>query len=48
MSISEVIGSMAVPMPVASFERAASGAGPISPGEVEVGYQLQTTYFIEP
>jgi hypothetical protein len=29
-------------------ERAASGAGPISPGEVEVSYQVQVAYFIEP
>lgn len=48
MSISEVVGGGAVPMPMVAMERAASGAGPISPGEVEVGYQLQVTYFIEP
>jgi uncharacterized protein YggE len=35
-------------MPAAMVERAASGAGPISPGELEVGYQVQVTYFIAP
>jgi uncharacterized protein YggE len=48
MSISEVIGGGAVPMPMLTAERAAGGAGPISPGEVEVSYQLQVAYFIEP
>ena len=46
MSISEVVGGGPVPMPVA-VERAMSAAGPISPGELEVGYQVQVTYFIE-
>ena len=48
MSVSEVVGGGSVPMPVMAAERAAGGAGPISPGEVEVGYQVQVTYFIEP
>jgi uncharacterized protein YggE len=48
MSISEVISGGAIPMPVMAIERAAAGAGPISPGEVEVSYQVQVTYFIEP
>jgi uncharacterized protein YggE len=48
MSISEVIGSGVAPMPVLAVERAASGAGPISPGEVEIGYQVQVAFFIEP
>jgi uncharacterized protein YggE len=48
MSISEVLGGGVVPTPVLSVERAASGAGPISPGEVEVGYQVQVVFFIEP
>jgi uncharacterized protein YggE len=47
MSISEVVGS--VPSPVGlSVERAMAGGGAISPGEVEVNYQIQVVYFIEP
>lgn len=47
MSISEVVGAN---QPVyAMAERAALDAGgSISPGELEVGYQVQVTYFIEP
>jgi len=48
MSMSEVIGGGGVPAPAMAFERAVSGGGPISPGEVEVSYQVQVTYFIEP
>jgi uncharacterized protein YggE len=48
MSISEVIGGGVAPMPMMAAERASSGAGPISPGEVEISYQIQVTYFIEP
>lgn len=48
MSISEVIAGGVAPMPVLAVERAASGAGPISPGEVEIGYQVQVAFFIEP
>jgi hypothetical protein len=48
MSISEVVGGGIAPMPMMAAERAASGAGPISPGEVEVSYQVQVAYFIEP
>jgi uncharacterized protein YggE len=48
MSISEVIGGGAVPVSMLAAERAAGGAGPISPGEVEISYQLQVSYFIEP
>jgi hypothetical protein len=47
MSISEVMGGGAIPMGL-SVERAMAGAGPISPGEVEVSYQIQVVYFIEP
>jgi uncharacterized protein YggE len=47
MSISEVVGGGG-PMPVAVERAAVSGGGPISPGELEVGYQVQVTYFIEP
>jgi uncharacterized protein YggE len=46
MSISEVIGGGAVPMGI-TVERAAAAAGSISPGELEVGYQVQIVYFIE-
>lgn len=48
MSISEVIGGGVAPMPMMAAERAVSGAGPISPGEVEISYQIQVSYFIEP
>ena len=46
MSVSEVIGGGASPLSMA-VERAAAGGGSISPGELEVGYQIQVTYFIE-
>ena len=46
MSVTEIIGSTPIPMPVA-LESAAAGGGPISPGELEIGYQVQVTYFIE-
>jgi uncharacterized protein YggE len=46
MSVTEVIGSTGYQMPVA-IEAAAGGGGPISPGELEIGYQVQVTYFIE-
>ncbi len=47
MSITEVVG---VNQPVfAAAERAMMDAGgSISPGELEVGYQVQVSYFIEP
>ena len=47
MSISEVVGGN---QPVfATAERAMMDAGgSISPGELEVGYQVQVSYFIEP
>ena len=48
MSMSEIIGGGGVPVPMMAAERAMGGAGPISPGEVEVSYQLQVSYFIEP
>ena len=46
MSVTEVIGSTPLQVPVA-FESAAAGAGSISPGELEIGYQVQVAYFIE-
>lgn len=47
MSMSEVVSGGPIPMGLA-VERAVAGAGPISPGEVEVTYQIQVVYFIEP
>ena len=47
MSISEVVGGVPSPMGL-SVERAMAGGGAISPGEVEVNYQVQVVYFIEP
>jgi uncharacterized protein YggE len=48
MSVSEVLGSGASPMPVAyAVESAAAGGASISPGELEVSYQVQVAYFIE-
>ncbi len=46
MSVSEVIGSSTVQVP-AALESAAAGGGSISPGELEITYQVQATYFIE-
>jgi uncharacterized protein YggE len=49
MSVSEVVGSGRIPSAVTMdvVERAASAGGTISPGELEIGYQVQVTYFIE-
>ncbi len=48
MAISEVISGGSGPMmEVAMAERAVAGGGPISPGELEIGYQVQVSYFIE-
>ena len=46
MSVTEIIGATPVPRAVA-LESAVAGGGPISPGELEVAYQVQVTYFIE-
>jgi uncharacterized protein YggE len=49
MSISEVVSGGPNPMPTIAVERAmAGGVGPISPGELEIGYQIQVIYFVEP
>jgi uncharacterized protein YggE len=49
MSVSEVIGSGTYPMPALSVsDRAAGGVESISPGELEVTYQVQVAYFITP
>ncbi len=47
MAISEVIGGGAIPTAV-MYESAVKGGGPISPGELEIGYQVQVSYYIEP
>ncbi len=47
MSVSEVLGGGVAPMALEIVERAAASGGPISPGELEIGYQVQVTYFIE-
>ena len=46
MSVTEIIGATPVPKGV-TLESAAAGGGPISPGELEIGYQVQVAYFIE-
>jgi uncharacterized protein YggE len=49
MSVSEIIGSGAYPaLSMAVTDRAAGGAESISPGELEVAYQVQVAYFIAP
>jgi uncharacterized protein YggE len=47
MSVSEIVGGGPTPMGL-TVERAMAGGGGISPGEVEVIYQIQVVYFIEP
>jgi hypothetical protein len=46
MSVTEIVGATPVPR-AAVLESAVAGGGPISPGELEIGYQVQVTYFIE-
>jgi uncharacterized protein YggE len=46
VSLSEVIGASS-PVPVAMERVAMSAAGPISPGQVEISYQVQAVYAIE-
>lgn len=49
MSVSEVLSGGGVPMAYdAVIERAAAGSGSISPGELEIGYQVQVSFFIAP
>ena len=47
MSLSEVVCGGIAPIPMMAGERASSGAGPFRPGEVEVSYHVQVSYFIE-
>ena len=48
MSVSEVLGGGGGPVYDAVVERAAGGSSSISPGELEIGYQVQVSYFIQP
>jgi uncharacterized protein YggE len=48
MSVSEVINGNSIPMAMERAAVASGGAGPISPGELEISYQVQVNYFIEP
>jgi uncharacterized protein YggE len=48
MSVSEVISGGSIPVLVEKAAMASGGAGPISPGELEISYQVQVSYFIEP
>ena len=48
MAISEVIGGGQSPLMYAVAERALGGDTSVSPGEVEVSYQVQVSYYIEP
>lgn len=51
MSVSEVVGGGVSPvaMPVAMVveKTLVSGAGPVSPGEMQISYNVQVSYFIE-
>ena len=46
MSVSEVIGTGSMPMAMTAERAMGGGGGPISPGEVEISYQVQVSYFI--
>lgn len=46
LSVSEVIGSSSVPVPVMAVERGMGGGG-IAPGELELGTQIQVTFAIQ-
>lgn len=49
MSVSEVIGGGGVlPVQPVALEQAIAGAGTVSPGELEITYQVQVAYFISP
>jgi hypothetical protein len=46
MSVSEIVTGVPSPLPMA-VESAAAKGGTISPGELEISYQVQVSYFIE-
>jgi uncharacterized protein YggE len=46
MSVSETVSGGPVPLP-AAYESAAAKGGTISPGELEISYQVQVSYFIQ-
>ena len=46
LSVSEVIGSLPVPVPVMAVERDGGSVG-IAPGELELGTQIQVTFAIQ-
>jgi hypothetical protein len=46
MSVSEIVSGGPVPLP-AAYESATAKGGTISPGELEISYQVQVSYFIE-
>jgi uncharacterized protein YggE len=46
LSVSEVIGSLPVPVPMMAVERGGGGGG-IAPGELELGTQIQVTFAIK-
>lgn len=49
MSVSEVVSGGGIPVAFDTMVERAAGAGTsISPGELEIGYQVQVSYFIEP
>ena len=48
MAMSEVVGGGSIPVAYDMAERAMGGGTSISPGEVEISYQLQIVYYIEP
>jgi uncharacterized protein YggE len=48
MSVTEVIGSGPVSVAVDMERAAMAGGGTISPGELEIGYQVQVSFFIQP
>jgi hypothetical protein len=47
MSVSEVVGGGVSPVAVVLEKALVSGAGPVSPGELQVSYNVQVSYFIE-
>jgi uncharacterized protein YggE len=48
MSLTEVVGGGVTPMAFDVERAAVMGGGSISPGELEIGYQVQVTYFLAP